>query len=135
MLEFMPSDYITPQEYPDQPVRPGTIVEAGIDDLEILDLGSASNVAENILDESPVSIWPNPAHAGGTITLQLPNTYSGSVSCKLSTALGQEIPLEIPGMMGAGELEMQLPSSLASGIYYLLVECGGKRSVQKLSVF
>jgi hypothetical protein len=138
MIEFMPSDYITPQTYPDQPVRTGTIVEAGIDDLEILDLGSVASVAENNSDASPVLLWPNPAHAGETVTLQLPDANSGTVSCKLSTALGQEIPLETPAMIGAngaGSMEVQLPPSLASGIYYLLVESNGKRFVQKLSVF
>jgi hypothetical protein len=135
MIEFMPSDYITPQDYPDQPVRPGTIVEAGVADLEILDPGSASNVAEITSEESPISIWPNPAHPGETIIIQLPNASSVTVSCKLSTALGQEIPLEIPSMIGTGELEMPLPSSLASGVYYLLVESDGKRSIQKLSVY
>jgi hypothetical protein len=130
MLRFIASDAVAAQQYPMQNAPVGTIVEAGIDDVEILDV--AQEDVSQSRDSLMVSVYPNPASSGGELQIGVqPNTPQQIIS--LTNELGQVIPAQ-GEYLGGSKTVVVLPQSLTPGIYFIRVVAGQHQSIEKVVI-
>jgi hypothetical protein len=98
---------------------------------------SATRTATPFKDDKPV-LYPNPSD-GGPIQV-LPPPYSGveDVTVEIFTAAFRKVSTQAFGTQTYGPLTVQLKDNwghpLASGLYYLVVKVGPKRTVSKLLI-
>lgn len=105
----------------------GTLVEAAVDDIQILDLGPYATSVTN-LNEAAVTVYPNPA----TTDLHIRTNELGAMKVSLVNALGQVVlSEEIRDYKNETVLST---ASLSNGAYFLHIEINGKVSQQKVTI-
>ncbi len=92
----------------------GAIVEAGVDDIEIFDYQGERQTGSVVSETQPnIFIYPNPLRSGNTIQFDNP-MHSSNTIVSLTTLLGENI---LQQQISTGRQEVELPSSLANGVY------------------
>jgi len=109
----------------------GSIVEAAIDDIEILDVASQVSVAE-IVKVNSVKLYPNPANS--EVSIEFNSSMTGTGSVEIINALGQIVYSdEIKWNSGLNHRVVDT-KSFANGIYRILLKAESNTSVLPLSV-
>ena len=106
----------------------GSIIEAAIDDIQILSLGNVA-ASVNDLHSLESSVYPNPAQ--NTITIQA--VEKGKIYYTLTNTMGEIVLKENNTLDANNKLNVNI-SALSNGIYFLKIEMNGKQSVHKLSI-
>ncbi|HOJ03433.1 MAG TPA: T9SS type A sorting domain-containing protein [Bacteroidota bacterium] len=132
---FVIKDFITPSatmkvEFTAADDEPGSLVEAAVDDIEILDI----NLALVDVDNTPVrpvdlrleQNFPNPFNPSTTIRYTLPE--ASQVEVHVFNALGVRVALLREGLKLAGTHEAQFDAgALPSGVYMYEMRAAGQR--------
>ncbi|HNB82553.1 MAG TPA: T9SS type A sorting domain-containing protein, partial [Chitinophagaceae bacterium] len=106
----------------------GTWVEAAVDDIEILELGSGATVGLNNPAEQNSSIYPNPANDQLFIQCQ----QKGVLNYQISNAIGQVM---MNGQLLKSQSSASLnTSSLPEGIYFVNIEVNGWKTIHRLVI-
>jgi hypothetical protein len=91
-----------------------------------------SGIASNNLDNTNISIFPNPAANETTLTIS--SDVSGTATIKVINAIGQEVYLKQVNV-NPGSTNARIDTKdLANGVYFLLVESGKNSSTKKLII-
>ena len=115
----------------------GAIVEAGVDDLEILE-GPKSEASfitqsQNVLSFDLGAVYPNPATSVATVELSLPQP--GHVVAFVKDVLGRVVQTPLDRYLPAGRTTVPLSTSdLPSGIYWVQAMNEGKEIVRRFAV-
>jgi hypothetical protein len=105
----------------------GSLVEAAVDDIEILDLGNATSV--NDISTLQASIFPNPAKD----QLQIITSENGKLSYTLINTIGDVIVHSTSQSNANTSIDINT-ASIANGIYFMKLEINGKRSIHKIVI-
>jgi len=105
----------------------GSIVEAAIDDIQILDLGNVTNVNE--VSALQASLYPNPAK--DQLNIVLPE--SGLVHFTLVNAIGETL-INKDEQAVIGSPIIVNTSNLSSGFYFVKLNLNGKQSIHKIVI-
>ncbi|MGI9192459.1 MAG: T9SS type A sorting domain-containing protein [Chitinophagaceae bacterium] len=105
----------------------GSIVEAAVDDFEILELAWASNV--NDVNALPSYVYPNPANNSWAIV----SAVSGELRYTVRNTLGQ-IVLDEKQMAISGQPIQVNAGHWANGLYYIELASGDKKTMHKLMI-
>ncbi len=105
----------------------GTWVEAAIDDIEILDLGSPAGLPD--VNSLQASIYPNPA--SNEITIM--TTENGTMNYTILNTIGETILHNTKATVVNNQLKINT-SSLANGIYFVKLDMNNKKSVHRLVI-
>ncbi|HET9137435.1 MAG TPA: T9SS type A sorting domain-containing protein, partial [Candidatus Kapabacteria bacterium] len=121
-IRAVTSGTIPKQTYPDQqPPQSGHIIEAGLDDIEVLD-PPALGVADVTTIEA-TSINPNPATPGKPITMASSKIVDGSIAYQLYNGLGALVASGTSEGFASQSI-ITLPQSIASGMYQIILNSG-----------
>ncbi|MCB2204203.1 T9SS type A sorting domain-containing protein [bacterium] len=113
--------------------EPGSLVEAAVDDFEILDINAALDVDDAL---APVSLalgqnYPNPFNPTTSITYTLPTT--GEMTLTVYNALGDVVRVLESGVQSAGTHTVAFDAGkLSSGLYMYELRSGGSRLTRKM---
>ncbi len=133
MLRFVPSDAVTPQVYPQQNPRAGTIVEAGVDDIEIFD---AAAPVDKVMTAplASMAVYPNPAFRGKHLTVS-GLTFKGDAVIRytLYNNLGQVI-ISSSSAMTDDRYTMAVPASISAGVYQIALTDGEQTVTKELLI-
>ncbi len=116
-------------------LEPGSLVEAAVDDFELLDIDQ-SLVSVERDHARPIQLslhqnFPNPFNPSTTITFDLPK--QGTLSLRVFSAIGREVRTLADGVYPAGSYRVQFDSGdLPSGIYTYELQAAGQRLVKKM---
>ncbi len=105
----------------------GTWVEAAVDDIQILHLGSGLSVQD--VSSLQASLYPNPA--ASEITVVTPE--NGSIQYAIVNAVGQTMLQNEQAVVTNNSLKINT-SALANGIYFVKLTMQGKQSVHRLLI-
>ncbi len=110
---------------------PGSIIEAAIDDIEILDV--ATNVSVEEIDITiPVRLYPNPAHSEVSLDFQSNTNTKGEL--KIINSIGQVVYQE-SGMWTKGINQIHIDTKhFANGVYRILLSSDNKSANVSLSI-
>lgn len=106
----------------------GSIVEAALDDIAILTLGNAPSKI-NDLKELQTAVYPNPA----TNNIVIQTSERGNMKYTLTNIVGNKILQSEANTDTNGKVPVSV-KGIISGVYFLHVECNGKKSVHKLNI-
>ncbi len=106
---------------------PGTWVEAAVDDIEILHLGSGVGVQE--ISTLQASIYPNPA--SNEITIVTPE--NGIMQYSIVNAIGETVIRNENASVIGNSLKINT-SSISNGIYFVKLMMNHKQSVHRLVI-
>lgn len=106
----------------------GSIIEAAIDDIQILSLGNIPT-SVNDMHSLESSVYPNPAQ--NSITIQA--VEKGKIYYTLTNTMGEIVLKENNTLDANNKLNVNI-SALSNGIYFLKIEINGKQSVHKMSI-
>jgi hypothetical protein len=121
-IRAVASGNIPKQTYPDQqPPQSGHIIEAGLDDIEVLD-NAPLGVADAATTE-PTAISPNPATPGRPITMASSKIGDGSITYELYNGLGALVASGTSEAFSSQSI-ITLPQSIASGMYQIILKSG-----------
>lgn len=112
---------IAPQTYPDLPAPSGHIIEAGIDDIEVLDFAQLG--VNDPVNQEAVSIQPNPAKAGLPIRFACPGISDGTISYEIYNNIGTLIEKGI-SQSGLSSCSVVLPQAMVWGTYQIVLKSG-----------
>lgn len=115
--------------------KPESIVEAALDDFEVLDLDGALDAghAAPLPSALRLAVHPNPASAGAAVRLELDRATTLRLS--VYDALGKEVLLLRDGMADAGTFSAAIPSGvLRPGAYILRAQTASGRAHTRLLV-
>lgn len=105
----------------------GTLVEAAVDDIQLLDLG-AYPTSTSQLNEASAYVYPNPA----SNELHVRSNEKGAMHITVLNAFGQTV---IQNNYPKFNQEVTLnTSSLSNGLYFVTIEINGKVSQQKIAL-
>jgi hypothetical protein len=70
---------------------------------------------------------PNPSTAGETVTIRFVQNRTAAVTVRITNTLGQTVATVPQGIVPNGEriLQMQAPSNLSRGMYWLSIDADG----------
>jgi len=105
----------------------GSWIEGAVDDIQILDLGSANAVSD--VDALEASVYPNPAHS----QLHIVPAEGGKLRYTMLNTLGK-VMLQREEEVQAKQTLRLNTSAFANGIYFLKMEQNGKRSIHRIAV-
>lgn len=114
----------------------GSLVEAAVDDFEILDSEAVTSVAQ--VDALPGAFvlaqnFPNPFNPTTTLRYTLPGT--GSVRMRIIDAVGQVVAEPVHAQQGAGTYSVVFDAaSLPSGLYHAVLEFDGRRLTRSMTL-
>lgn len=119
-IEFIASDNI------------GALVEAGVDDIEILDVPLQESVYQEGTNTAGVLLYPNPV-TGSSVSMKMTGAVR-SASFLLRDIMGKVVhTLSVSNITGE-ELEISLPESLPNGTYLLEYTLNGSIKHEKLII-
>ena len=117
------------------------VVEAGIDDVEVLAAGGTTAVVKTrdpISAHSGIeSIYPNPASPSSDLTVQFSVTERARVTLVIKNVLGDVVGRLADETLDAGSYSAScLPSTahLEPGIYWAVLSTGSTQSIRKLVI-
>jgi len=105
----------------------GTWIEAAVDDIEILALGSTTGIQD--VNSLQASIYPNPA--SNEITVVTPE--NGQMNYSILNTVGQTILSSEKRTVTGNSLKINT-SALANGIYFVKLEMNAKRTIHRLVI-
>ncbi|MBS1904525.1 MAG: hypothetical protein JSS75_12530 [Bacteroidetes bacterium] len=114
-LRFAVSDYVAPSQYPQMNPPPGTISEAGIDDIEILDVAPLGVNEASV--QNDIHVWPNPVDHGAEVTLSGQQIHAQTAT--LVDILGTSISVSLRSRPGG--CSFVIPGAAEPGVYQLIV--------------
>lgn len=106
----------------------GALVEAAIDDIEILEVGNTPAGLSGF-NEIDALVYPNPTR--DELRMALP--VSGLVSLQFRNTIGQVVHTE-EYTATAGKVHALNVANWTPGVYFLTLNCQGKRSVQRIVI-
>lgn len=116
-LKFIASDNI------------GALVEASVDDIEILDVPTPESVYEGVENDLLLTLYPNPV-TGSKVTLKT-NGLPANSSLVLRDVVGKVVHTYMISS-GGNETELAIPGSLVNGAYILEYTSDGLIRREKL---
>ena len=143
---FRLSDYVVPT---DQVLlrfvatdNTGAIVEAGIDDLELLD---GPNNSDSLAAVAVTAVrsgfelgapYPNPGGAQSIFSIPISLPQSGHVLLQIKNILGETIQTPLDAWEPAGNFlaHVQFPRGIAAGVYWAELRSASGLSVQRLVI-
>lgn len=105
----------------------GAIIEAALDDIEILELNESAPAGLATINSLEATIFPNPANQD--LNIVVPS--KGKINVSLSNTLGQTLLSQ--NLENNTSYKMNI-SALSSGIYFVVIQQDGKQFVKKLFV-
>ncbi len=146
-MVFPVKDLITPTDkvvvrFTASDVDPQSLIEAAVDDFEILDVNTSINAADNLTTPSGFDLkqnYPNPfstssnfaGEASTLITYTIP--AKSFVTLKVFNSFGQEIKTIVSSDQEAGTHSIRFTAlEHAAGLYFYELIAGGKRIVKKM---
>lgn len=109
----------------------GSIVEAAVDDIEILDIVNQVSVNE-ITKVNSVKLYPNPANSEFSIAFN--SSYTGSGNLEIVNAIGQIVYSENIKWLTGMNRHMVDAGSIANGVYRVLLRAETNTFVLPLSI-
>ncbi|MBK7762706.1 MAG: T9SS type A sorting domain-containing protein [Bacteroidetes bacterium] len=107
----------------------GTWVEAAIDDIEILELGSGAAVGVQNIKSLDATIYPNPA--GNEISIR--TSENGKLDYTIVNTLGEVVLQKSNIELAHNSLQVNT-SSLANGFYFVKLSLNGNNAVHRLQI-
>jgi hypothetical protein len=105
----------------------GSLVEAAVDDIEILELSWATNV--NDVQGFQSALYPNPANNEVSIV----SAFNGNMRYIVRNAMGQVL-VDDKQTSVAGQPIRVSTRNLAAGVYFVELQMDGQKSTHKLVV-
>lgn len=100
---------------------------------ELIPLSIATSVEEDIISESSLNVYPNPARS--TVNINYTMDVAEAVSFEIYNMVGNKVLEVSNGNQGAGSYAQQLNiSGLSSGMYFLRILAGESQVVKKIQV-
>jgi hypothetical protein len=120
----------------------GAIVEAGIDDLELLDGPNNSDSLAAVATSAEQSgfalgtPYPNPGSAQSVFTIPISVPQSGHVLLQIKNVLGEIIQTPIDTWKAGGNFlaHVQFPRGIAAGVYWAELQSVSGLSVQRIII-
>lgn len=114
--------------------EPGSLVEAAVDDIEVLDINQALVGIEDTPLPATLLLgqnYPNPFNPASTITFALPKR--GMARLAVFNSYGQEVAVLADGEWAAGTHSVRFDAQgLSAGVYLYELRFGGERLSRKM---